>query len=175
MNPMKSIALFVMLGLMVGLTNCSKDAVICTKNVDQAKLDAVPKPQLNTDIARISTYLTTNNITTAIVDPSGLRYVIKTQSTGNTPCQASNVVVNYSGSVMNSNNSTLATPFDSGSNTQLSLPGLILGWQIAFPKFPAGTSATLFVPSGLAYGTAGRSPIPPNAVLVFEINLVSFQ
>ena len=64
----------------------------------------------------------------------------------------------------------------SGGVEFFTLSGLILGWQIAFPKFPAGTSATLYVPSGLAYGTAGSSPkISPNAVLVFEVTLTSFQ
>jgi FKBP-type peptidyl-prolyl cis-trans isomerase FkpA len=171
---MKSIALIVMMGLMVGLTNCSKDAVICTKNVDQTKLDAVPKSQLNNDIARISNYLVANSIT-ATVDPSGLRYVINKVGTGATPCLASTILVTYSGSVLNANN-TLSVPFDQGSNLTFSLSGLILGWQVAFPKFPAGTSATLFVPSGLGYGPAGSAPkIGSNAVLVFDVTLVSFQ
>jgi FKBP-type peptidyl-prolyl cis-trans isomerase FkpA len=172
---MKSIALFVLIGLMVGLTNCSKDATVCSKTVEQARLDAVPKTQLNNDIARIANYLQANNIT-AIVDPSGLRYVINKVGTGGTPCLSSTVVVNYSGNVLNSNGTLAPTPFDAASNAQFSLSGLILGWQIAFPKLTAGSSATLYVPSGLAYGTASPSAkIPANSILVFDVTLVSFQ
>src|SRR4051812_33077631 len=114
---MKSIALFVLIGLTVGLTNCSKDAQICTKNVEQAKLDAVPKTQLNNDIARISNYLVANNIT-ATVDPSGLRYVLNKVGTGATPCLSSTIVVNYTGSVLNTNGSLASSPFDAGANAQ---------------------------------------------------------
>ncbi len=172
---MRRVILFALVGLLAGLANCSTDAVVCTKNVDQARLDAVPKAQLNTDIARISNYLTANGVT-ATVDPSGLRYVINKVGTGNTPCLSSTVVVNYSGSVLNNNGTISSTPFDAGTNAQFGLSGLILGWQVAFPKFAPGTTATLYVPSGLAYGTAGYAPkIAPNAVLVFDVTLVSFQ
>jgi FKBP-type peptidyl-prolyl cis-trans isomerase FkpA len=172
---MKSIALFVLVGLMVGLTSCSKDAQICSKNVEQTKLDAVPKTQLNNDIARISNYLVANNIT-AVIDPSGLRYVINRVGSGTTPCLSSNIVVNYSGSVLNNSGTLASTPFDAGSGAQFTLSGLILGWQIAFPKLSAGSSATLYVPSGLAYGASSPSAkIPANAVLVFDVTLVSFQ
>lgn len=173
---MKRIAFFVFIGLMAGLANCSTDAVVCSKNVDQTRIDAVPKNQLNTDITKITNYLTANNIANVIVDASGLRYTINKTATGNTPCLSSTVVVNYSGRVLNSSGSLASTTFDAGSNAQFGLSGLILGWQIAFPKFAPGTQATLYVPSGLAYGTSSpSSAIPPNSVLVFEVTLVSFQ
>ncbi|HWA36074.1 MAG TPA: FKBP-type peptidyl-prolyl cis-trans isomerase [Cyclobacteriaceae bacterium] len=172
---MKRIALFALIGLLAGLANCSTDAVVCSKNVDQTRIDAVPKNQLNTDIARISNYLSANNLT-AIADPSGLRYAINKTATGNTPCLSSTVVVSYSGRVLLSNGNLAATTFDAQTNAQFGLSGLILAWQIAFPKFAPGTNATLYVPSGLAYGTASPSAaIPPNSVLVFEVTLVSFQ
>ncbi len=174
---MKRIALFVLIGLLAGLANCSTDAVICTKTVDQTKIDALSKQQLSIDVARISNYVAANNIGNVVADPSGLRYVIKQLGTGNTPCLSSSVVVTYSGSVLNSNNTTLSVPFDSGSSTSLGqLSNLILGWQIAFPKFNQGTVATLFIPSGMGYGPAGSPPkIGSNAVLVFDVTLVSFQ
>src|SRR5436190_1689630 len=120
---MKRIALFVLIGFMVGLTNCSKDATVCSKTVEQARLDAVPKTQLNNDIARISNYLVANKID-ATIDPSGLRYVINKVGSGNTPCLSSNVVVNYSGSVLNSNGTLAASPFDAAANAQFTLSGL---------------------------------------------------
>ncbi len=176
---MKRIALFVIIGLITGLTKCSTDAVVCTKSVAQATLDAVPKTQLAIDIGRISTFLSANSIT-ATEDPSGLRYVVTTLGTGQTPCLSNTVTVSYSGKVLLATGpsaGTLATTtFDANSGVAFGLSGLILGWQIAFPKFPAGTSATLYVPSGLAYGTSSpTTKIPSNSVLVFNVQLISFQ
>lgn len=172
---MKRIAFFVLIGLMVGLANCSTDAVVCSKNVDQARIDAVPKNQLNIDITRITNYLSANNITNVTVDPSGLRYTINKTATGNTPCLSNTIVVNYSGRILNPSGSLSSTTFDAGSNVALPLSGLILGWQIAFPKFAPATQATLYIPSGLAYGTSPSGSIPANSVLVFEVTLVSIQ
>jgi FKBP-type peptidyl-prolyl cis-trans isomerase FkpA len=174
---MKRIGLFVIIALMTGLTNCSTDAVVCTKTVDQAKLDAVPKNQLAVDIGRISQFLAAGSVT-AVEDVSGLRYVVTKLGTGQTPCLSNSVTVNYSGKVLQSSNTQLAAAnFDaSTAATTFGLSGLILGWQVAFPKFPAGTTATLYVPSGLAYGTSSPSTkIPANSVLVFQVELVSFQ
>jgi FKBP-type peptidyl-prolyl cis-trans isomerase len=172
---MKRIALFTLIALMTGLTNCSTDAVVCVKSVDQAKLDAVPKAQLATDIGRIQAYLTANNIT-ATEDVSGLRYTVSTLGTGQTPCLTSTVVVNYSGRVLLANNTLASSVFDSNTAASFGLSGLITGWQVAFPKFPAGTTAVLYVPSGLAYGTSSPSTkVPANSVLVFNVDLVSFQ
>ncbi|MEJ0054709.1 MAG: FKBP-type peptidyl-prolyl cis-trans isomerase [Bacteroidota bacterium] len=174
---MKRIVLFVVIALTAGLTNCSTDAVVCVKNVDQAKLDAVPKTQLANDLIRISAYLAANNITGVTEDVSGLRYTITTLGTGQTPCLSSTVVVNYSGKVLLANNAQLASStFDSNVGASFGLSGLITGWQVAFPKFPPGTSAVLYVPSGLAYGTGSPSTkVPANSVLVFNVDLISFQ
>src|SRR4051812_25356360 len=150
---MKRIVWFVMIGMMAGLTDCSRDAVVCSKNVDQARLDAVPKTQLSLDVQRITNYLSAKGITNAVVDPSGLRYVINRVGTGQTPCLSSTVVVNYSGRVLRGDGTLSPTTFDAASSAQFGLSGLILGWQVAFPKLTTGSSATLYVPSGLAYGT----------------------
>ncbi|MFO0265768.1 MAG: FKBP-type peptidyl-prolyl cis-trans isomerase, partial [Cyclobacteriaceae bacterium] len=56
------------------------------------------------------------------------------------------------------------------------LSNLIRGWQIAFPNFPVGTRATLYIPSSLGYGPQGSPPtIPANANLIFEVELVGIE
>ena len=58
-------------------------------------------------------------------------------------------------------------PFQLGTNS------VIRGWEQGVPGMRVGGQRRLVIPSDLAYGSAGRSPIPPNAPLVFDITLIS--
>lgn len=51
-------------------------------------------------------------------------------------------------------------------------PGLIAGWNEGIPGMKVGGKRTLTIPSSKAYGTAGKGAIPPNAGLIFDIELV---
>jgi FKBP-type peptidyl-prolyl cis-trans isomerase FkpA len=52
---------------------------------------------------------------------------------------------------------------------------MIAGWQIGIPLLKTGGSGIFLLPSASGYGTSGYGSIPPNTVLIFEIDLVSVQ
>jgi FKBP-type peptidyl-prolyl cis-trans isomerase len=53
------------------------------------------------------------------------------------------------------------------------LARLIKGWQVGLEGTRVGEKVKLLIPSGLAYSIRTRSPkIPPNSILVFEIETV---
>ena len=54
-------------------------------------------------------------------------------------------------------------------------PGLIAGWNEGIPGMKVGGKRTLTIPSSKAYGTTGKGAIPPNAGLVFDIELVTVK
>jgi peptidylprolyl isomerase len=54
---------------------------------------------------------------------------------------------------------------------ELPLSSLIAGWRQGVPGMKVGGKRTLIVPSTLAYGTTGGGAIPPNAGLVFDIEV----
>ncbi len=133
------------------------------------KTDEVISPleQLNQDIAVIDNYLSQNGIT-ALKDASGIRVEIIQLGDGSLPPNLdNNITVNYTGKLL-SNGST----FDSGT-VNGKLTNYILGWRIGLGLLPEGSVAKLYIPSGYAYGTSGAGSIPPNAVLVFDVELES--
>jgi FKBP-type peptidyl-prolyl cis-trans isomerase len=106
--------------------------------------------------------------------PSGLQYKVITEGTGKTPKATDSVVTNYRGTLID------GTEFDSSYQRKapatFKVTGVIKGWTEALQLMKEGSKWQLFVPSELAYGERGAGPnIGPNAVLVFEIELISVK
>lgn len=119
----------------------------------------------------IKQYLSDNNLEATAGD-SGMYYNIITEGTGDSPVSTSSVVVKYKGYLLD------GTVFDqtSGDATaSFSLTNLIVGWRLALPLLKPGGEGVFYFPSGIGYGANGSgATIPSNAVLVFEIELISF-
>jgi hypothetical protein len=77
------------------------------------------------------------------------------------------VTVNYTGWFED------GSAFDAGSGVQFPLGAVIEGWREGVPGMRAGGQRRLIIPSDLAYGKHGSDVIPPNATLIFDIELVS--
>ncbi len=103
--------------------------------------------------------------------PDGLQYQVITNGSGSVPSPTDHVSVNYRGTLMD------GTEFDSSykRNKPAEFPvnAVIHGWTEALEKMPVGSKWKLFIPSDLAYGEMGRPGIPPNSVLIFDIELLS--
>jgi len=52
---------------------------------------------------------------------------------------------------------------------------VIQGWEQGFIGAKVGEKRTLTIPANLGYGPAGSGPIPPNATLIFDVELVSIK
>lgn len=127
--------------------------------------------QAETDDQIIRTYLAENNME-ATKHSSGLYYIITAEGAGNHPNLNSKVTVRYKGKL------TDGTVFDqtTGSFTAtFGLSSLIEGWQIGIPLLKPEGKGTFFLPSALGYGNQATANIPANSVLIFDIELVSFQ
>jgi len=108
--------------------------------------------------------------------PSGLKYSIDREGTGAHPQPGQVVSVHYTGWL------TDGTKFDSSRDRgqPLEFPigrgRVIRGWDEGVAAMKIGERRTLVIPPGLGYGTRG-SPgvIPPNATLVFQIELLGVR
>lgn len=102
--------------------------------------------------------------------PNGLQYQIIKEGTGTQPAVNDRVKVHYTGTFAN------GQPFDSsierGEPAIFSLSGVIKGWQEGIPLMKVGARYRFFVPPNLGYGTNSPPSIPPNAVLIFDIDLI---
>ena len=101
---------------------------------------------------------------------SGLQYQVLTEGTGKSPAATDTVKVNYLGTLID------GTKFDSSYDrkepAQFPLNGVIKGWTEGLQLMKVGGKTRFFVPSDLAYGPQGRPGIPPNSVLIFEVELL---
>jgi FKBP-type peptidyl-prolyl cis-trans isomerase len=123
-----------------------------------------PAEQLAIDIEQIDNHIAASG-QTAYKDITGIRFTINSLGAGGLPPNFDQqVTVKYNGRLLD------GTQFDDGSTTNY-LGNYILGWQRGLPLLPKGTKATLYIPSGLAYGVDAYGPVPGNSVLVFDIEL----
>jgi len=107
-----------------------------------------------------------------VVLDSGLQYEILEEGTGARPTATDKVRVHYRGTLID------GIEFD---NSRKHGPGpaefavggsIIAGWREALKRMKEGAKWRVFVPPHLAYGGLSRGKIPPNATLIFEIELV---
>lgn len=137
---------------------------------ENARAMKAESEQLKKDTLTLNQYLAERNIT-ATGTPEGVRYVISKLGTGEKPNLSQQIRFAYKGMLLD------GTVFDESKQPIVyPLSNLIRGWQIAFPNFPVGTRATLYIPSSLGYGPQGSPPtIPANANLIFEVELVGVE
>jgi FKBP-type peptidyl-prolyl cis-trans isomerase len=107
---------------------------------------------------------------------SGLMYQIINAGKGESPSTEDTVTVNYSVSL--EDGTPIYSTFGEGSNGPETFPlkSLIKGWQEGLPMIHKGGRILLTIPPQLAYGEKGwGETIPPNATLIFEIELIDIQ
>jgi FKBP-type peptidyl-prolyl cis-trans isomerase len=120
-------------------------------------------------------YLAANAAKQGVITlPSGLQYKVLTAGTGKKPAATDTVVVHYRGTL------TDGTEFDSSYKrnqpAKFKVNQVIPGWTEALQLMPMGSKWQLVIPAKLAYGERGAgNVIPPNATLIFEVELQGIE
>lgn len=103
---------------------------------------------------------------------TGLQYEVITEGKGAKPKATDVVQVNYKGSLLD------GTVFDDsaqhGGPATIPLAQVVPGWREGISLMPVGSKYRFWIPAALGYGEQGTpgGPIPPNATLVFEVELL---
>jgi peptidylprolyl isomerase len=108
-----------------------------------------------------------------VTTPSGLKYTDVVEGTGPVPKKGQTLSVQYTGTLQN------GTKFDSSYDHgkpfdfKFGIDPMIKGWDEGVATMKVGGKRKLIVPPGLGYGAQGKPGIPPNSILLFEIELLS--
>jgi peptidylprolyl isomerase len=107
---------------------------------------------------------------------SGLVYIDIEEGAGEPINTGDAVAVNYTG-WLSENGTMFDSSVDNPTPFQLILgatpPEVIQGWEQGLPGMREGGKRRLIIPPALGYGAQGQGDIPPNAGLVFDVELVS--
>ena len=105
--------------------------------------------------------------------PSGLQYKVLAEGSGKSPKASNQVTVNYKGAFING--SEFDSSYKRGKPATFQVDKVIRGWTEALQLMKEGSKWQLFIPPELGYGDRGTGPIPPNSVLIFEVELISVK
>jgi FKBP-type peptidyl-prolyl cis-trans isomerase FklB len=106
-----------------------------------------------------------------VTRPSGLQYSIIRRGYGKRPAATDVVTAYYTGSLING---TVFDATEAGFPANFTVNQLIPGWTEALELMREGDHWQIVIPPDLAYGArgAGDGKIPPNQVLVFDLELI---
>lgn len=113
-----------------------------------------------------------------ITTASGLKYTDQVVGTGATPRKGQTVSVHYTGTLENGKkfDSSYDHPGKRPLEFQLGTPDIIEGWNEGIATMKVGGKRKLITPPSLAYKSYGKPPlIPPNATLIFDVELVAVK
>jgi FKBP-type peptidyl-prolyl cis-trans isomerase FkpA len=154
----------------------------CKKNKDEectATQGTTVAPAAEEQV--VTKYIQDSSIANAVeFENTGMYYVVTQQGNSKRAKDLCSIVTaKYSGKLTN------GYVFDKtaeGATARFTIGGLIEGWKRILPTVGEGTKIKLLIPASLAYGVEGRVNqitgaiiIPPNAMLIFDIEVVAID
>lgn len=108
----------------------------------------------------------------AVLSESGLVYLSLKEGVGESPAAIDSVRVHYRGTL--TDGKEFDSSYSRGQPASFPLNRVIRCWTEGVQKMKVGGKARLTCPASIAYGERGTpgGPIPPNAVLQFEVELL---
>ena len=148
---------------------------------DQASFDAL-LAQLVQDKARGRKKINSQDVALikekypqAISLPSGLMYVVLAEGVGDkTPKPGTTVSVHYSGRLLSGKKFDSSLDREKPLQFPVGVGRVIKGWDEALLSMKKREKRILIIPPQLGYGDMRIGPIPPNSILVFEVELLDF-
>ena len=113
----------------------------------------------------------------AVASPASLVVTDSLVGTGDTAVAGKKLTVNYTGWLYSDTAADRkGLQFDKGTIPfTLGRGDVIAGWDQGLVGMKVGGKRTLAIPASLAYGSRGSGPIPPNAGLIFDVELTKVE
>ena len=105
---------------------------------------------------------------------SGLQYEVLREGDGKKPGATNTVEVHYEGRLIDGK--VFDSSYQRKETISFPLNRVIPGWTEGLQLMPIGSKYRLYIPSELGYGARGAGgDIPPNAALIFDVELISIR
>jgi len=180
-----SLGVMVVCGVLVILaqlgTNQKPAIADVVSQAQPAVVSEVPKNNLAADNIKLMAMNTqsesgANSNENVVTTPSGLKYVELTEGNGATPQAGQTVVVHYTGTLENGKKFDSSRDRNQPFSFKLGVGQVIKGWDEGLSTMKVGGRRQLIIPPDLGYGPRGAGGvIPPNATLIFDVELLKIS
>ncbi|HTK81653.1 MAG TPA: FKBP-type peptidyl-prolyl cis-trans isomerase [Bacteroidota bacterium] len=105
---------------------------------------------------------------------SGLQYKVEKMGTGPKPTAEQTVVVNYKGTLIDG--AAVDDSYKRGGPATFPMKTFMQGLVEGLQLMPTGSKFTFYIPPEIGYGPQGAGEVvPPNATLIFDVELVAIK
>ena len=146
--------------------NGSQEKALASEAIDTTPTTAQnTNSQLETTIAM--------DLSNAVTTESGLKYIVVKEGDGATPQKGNDVTVHYTGTLEDGTKFDSSRDRNSPFSFKIGVGQVIQGWDEGVGSMKVGEQRILIIPPELGYGSRGAGGvIPPNATLIFDVELL---
>jgi len=148
--------------------------VITMEEYNQEQVIMAKQAKVDED-AVLAAYIKNNNIPAKLDTATGIYYQVVQEGSGANPKKGNKVIVHYTGHLLNGeifdSSRDRGDPFD----FILGKGYVIEGWDEGIPLMHKGEKGILYIPSYRGYGPQRAGTIPPNSILIFEVELLDIK
>ena len=161
-----------------GLTSIRSGSSVIAVNEAVEKVEgliaAASEIAAKENLEKSEEFMTTNAKKSGVATTdSGLQYAVVLKGGGEQPKETSIVTVNYEGRLIDG--TVFDSSYERGEPAQFPLAEVIQGWTEGIQLMRVGSKFTFFIPPNLGYGDMAGIPIPPNSVLIFDVELLKIE
>lgn len=102
--------------------------------------------------------------------PSGVYFKVYTYGDGDPFYFGRQFLARYTGYFLDGK--VFDSNIDAEKPLKMAVGEMIRGWNEVLTQLAPGSKVSMFIPSHLAYGKNGKGVVPPNTVLIFDVDLV---
>ena len=155
-------------------SDANRDKIIQNVRISPRQRRELAKAEASASNAKTgNTFLASNKTKPGVVTlPSGVQYQILKPGKGKKPTESSKIVCRYQGKLIDG---AVFDKSDVKAPLTLNVAGLVPGLKEAVKLMATGSKWEIVVPPNLAYGDKGYRSVSPNAVVIYNMEIVSIK